>query len=144
MRVKHLSLVTTISIYTLMIIGSYTSASGSGLACPDWPACPIDFANKFVIIEFMHRLWAMITFVLVISTVSLIIINRDIIKKIKKSAIILLTIFLIQILWGALVILQQLNPLIVAIHQGLATLVFALSVYTTTLLYITKNNIPKK
>jgi heme A synthase len=143
MQIKHLSLAATTSIYILMIIGSYTSASGSGLACPDWPLCPIDFTNKFVIIEFIHRIWAIITFLLVIVTASMIIIHHDVTRNIKKSATILLIMFLIQILWGALVIFQQLNPLIVAIHQGLATLVFALSIYTTTLLYITKNNISK-
>lgn len=125
----------TLSIYILMLLGSYTSTSGSGLACPDWPLCPIDFTNRFVIIEFMHRAWAMVTFVITVVTIILIIRSHEVPYKIKRIAMMLFAVLLIQIFWGAMVIFQLLDPLIVTIHQGLATLVFALSVYTTTLLY---------
>ncbi len=135
MIVKHLSLVMTLSIYILMLLGSYTSASGSGLACPDWPLCPIDFTNRFIIIEFIHRMWAIITLVIIILTILLIIRNHDISQKIKKRTMIFFTVFIMQIFWGAIVIFQRLNPLTVAIHQGLAALTLALAVYVTTLLH---------
>ncbi|MGC8949470.1 MAG: COX15/CtaA family protein [Thermoprotei archaeon] len=135
MIVKHLSLVMTLSIYILMLLGSYTSASGSGLACPDWPLCPIDFTNRFIIIEFIHRMWAIITLVIIIFTMLLIIRNHDVSQKIKRRTMIFFTVFIMQIFWGAIVIFQRLNPLTVAIHQGLAALTFALAVYVTTLLH---------
>ncbi len=141
MELKHLSLTMVISIYILMILGSYTSTSGAGLACPDWPLCPLDFTNRFVVIEFMHRTWAILTFLITILTVAAIIRSHNVTSKIKRSAVLLLIVFLIQIFWGAIVIFQQLNPLIVATHQGLAILVLGLSVYITTLLYtITTSN----
>ncbi|MEM3832595.1 MAG: COX15/CtaA family protein [Thermoprotei archaeon] len=139
MMIKRLSLIMTLSIYVLMLLGSYTSASGSGLACPDWPLCPIDFTNRFIIIEFIHRMWAIITFTITILTILLIIKNHYIPQKIKKGTIILFIVFIIQIFWGAVAIFQRLNPLIVATHQGLAALIFALAVYVTTLLHANTN-----
>ncbi|MGQ0797351.1 MAG: COX15/CtaA family protein, partial [Methanobacteriota archaeon] len=36
---RLLSIGSAIAVFGTMLMGGYTSASGSGLACPDWPLC---------------------------------------------------------------------------------------------------------
>lgn len=35
----HLSGVTLVVTYVVMLLGAYSSAIGAGLFCPDWPTC---------------------------------------------------------------------------------------------------------
>src|SRR5262245_46718850 len=54
-----------------MVIGNIVSATGSGLACPDWPLCHgsvIPPLRADVLIEYSHRLTAAVTSILIIAT----------------------------------------------------------------------------
>ena len=56
MFLKTLSFASLASLFSLMFIGGYVSASGVGLTCPKWPLCPAGFVpmNEFII-EYFHR-----------------------------------------------------------------------------------------
>lgn len=58
-----LSFASLSSVYAVMLIGVYITASHQGLSCPEWPLCPSGFefpAGKYFF-EVLHRLLAVIT-----------------------------------------------------------------------------------
>ncbi|HKA60839.1 MAG TPA: COX15/CtaA family protein, partial [Methylomirabilota bacterium] len=39
MTAPHLAFAAMVAVFVLMTLGNVVSATGSGLACPDWPLC---------------------------------------------------------------------------------------------------------
>ena len=67
--------VTILSLYFLMVMGTFVTSTGSGLACPDWPLCygsvtpPLKLSIWF---EWGHRLLGGITGLLIITSTLLV------------------------------------------------------------------------
>src|SRR6202171_6650452 len=57
---RALSVVAATAVYAQIVLGGVVRITGSGLGCPDWPACQgqlvPDFSNSHVVIEYAHRL----------------------------------------------------------------------------------------
>ncbi|QMU55441.1 MAG: cytochrome oxidase assembly protein [Nitrosopumilus sp.] len=126
MVIWHLALATMVVLYSLMFIGGYVSAAGLGLTCPEWPLCPDGIMpSEAYIIEWVHRLIAAVTGVLVIATMIASIINKNADRKIKVTSS-LATVFVItQIVLGAMVIDLKLHAVLVAVHLGIGILLFS-------------------
>ena len=121
-----------IVLYSLMFLGGYISAAGLGLTCPEWPLCPNGvMPSEEYLIEWIHRLAAATTGVLVIATMVASFLNKRADTKIKVTST-LATVFVItQITLGALVIDTKLHAVLVAIHLGIGILLFAMVLLTT-------------
>ena len=115
-----------------MFIGGYISAAGLGLTCPEWPLCPNGvMPSEEYLIEWIHRLIAATTGVLVVATMVASIINKNADRKIKVTSS-LATVFVVtQITLGALVIDLKLHAVLVAIHLGIGILLFSMVLLTT-------------
>ena len=129
-----------------MFVGGYVSAAGLGLTCPEWPLCPNGvLPNEEYFIEWVHRLVAATTGMLVIATSVVIWINKNADIKIKFTSTFAATLVITQITLGAMVIDLKLHAVLVAIHLGVGVLLFAMVLLTTLFAFkITKSTIKAK
>ena len=132
MILKYVSLATLVVLYSLMFIGGYISAAGLGLTCPDWPLCPDGLIpSEEYLIEYIHRLVAASTGVLVLATTVGSWIARNSDRKIRITSTLGSVFVITQITLGALVIDLKLHAVLVAIHLGIGILLFAMVLLTT-------------
>ena len=119
-------------LYSLMFIGGYISAAGLGLTCPDWPLCPNGLMpSEEYLIEWVHRLIAATTGVLVLATMIAAYLNKRADSKIKVTSSLASAFVVTQITLGALVIDMKLHAVLVAVHLGIGILLFAMVLLTT-------------
>lgn len=142
----HLAGLTLVVTYIVMLLGAYTSAIGAGLSCPDWPTCygtwvpflqPNIVANSpysslQIFAEWAHRGLAMTDGLLIAGTAGGAWLFYRTNALIKWSATIALVLLPIQVLLGGLTVTEDLEPVVVTTHLGVATLIL-LSLLTTVL-----------
>jgi heme a synthase len=135
-RATGLALVLT---YALIVLGAWVRATGSGLACPDWPTCyghllplpgeiPPDAGYTYfqVMLEWLHRLLAgalLGPLILVIGWLAWR--ARGWNARLPAYAAALLALLLIQAGLGAVTVLDQNSPWSVALHLCTALLLFS-------------------
>jgi cytochrome c oxidase assembly protein subunit 15 len=125
--VSRLGLATTVLMFALMVIGSVVRTTGSGLACPDWPLCggrllpPLEF---HVLIEWTHRLVALLVSVLLLGTIGWTLSHAATRSRLGGLAALAVVLLAAQVLLGALTVWKLLSPAIVGSHLGVALLLF--------------------
>ena len=132
----RLGLATTVLIFVLMVIGSIVRTTGSGLACPDWPLCHgrwIPPLEPKVLIEWTHRLVALVVSVLLVGTAFLSIARPVLRSRLGWLAALAVVLLAVQIMLGALTVWKLLDPAIVGGHLGVALLLFC-TLLTLTLI----------
>jgi len=128
---KYLALASLVILYSLMFVGGYISAAGLGLTCPEWPLCPNGvMPDDEYFIEWVHRLVAATTGVLILATTIGAWINKDAGRKIKFTSAFASALVVTQITLGAIVIDTKLHAVLVAVHLGLGILLFAMTLLT--------------
>jgi len=128
---KYLALASLVILYSLMFVGGYISAAGLGLTCPEWPLCPNGvMPDEKYFIEWVHRLVAATTGVLILATTIGAWINKDAGRKIKFTSAFASALVVTQITLGAIVIDTKLHAVLVSIHLGIGILLFAMTLLT--------------
>ena len=129
--IKILPFVTLCSVFTLIFIGGYVSASGVGLTCPKWPLCPAGFVpmDEFLI-EYFHRSVAATTALLVFITTFFTLRSKIAPRAMKIGSTIASCAALGQITLGAIVIIERLHAILVTVHLGLGLLLFSMVLIT--------------
>jgi cytochrome c oxidase assembly protein subunit 15 len=129
--IEVLPFVTLGSLFTLMFIGGYVSASGVGLTCPKWPLCPAGFVpmNEFLI-EYFHRSVAATTALLVFVTMFFTLKSKITPRAMKTASVIASCAAIGQITLGAIVIMERLHAILVTVHLGLGLLLFSMVLIT--------------
>ena len=132
----RLGLATTGLMFALMVIGSIVRTTGSGLACPDWPLCEgrlIPRLEPHVLIEWFHRLVALLVSLLLVATTAWSFTRPAVRSRLGGLAGLALVLLAVQILLGALTVWKMLDPAIVGGHLGVALLLFC-TMLTLTLI----------
>ncbi len=125
---SRLSWITVFVTYFLMVWGNMVSATGSGLACPDWPLChgtvlpPI---SREVILEWGHRLLAFTATALILVLMVRIFKRPEFYKTLKRFGVALLILLGVQVILGGITVMLGLSISISTIHVLIANLVWA-------------------
>jgi len=110
-----------LSVYILIVIGGVVTATGSGLACPDWPLChgkivpPLD---PLIWIEWGHRLLASVVGMLTV------VVAFSYRKKLGFIVFFPLILVVFQALLGGMTVKGILNPTWVSLHLAFGLLYF--------------------
>jgi heme A synthase len=107
-----------VAVFFLMTLGNVVSATGSGLACPDWPLCHgsvIPPLRLDVLIEYSHRLAALATTVLIVAT-TVLALRGTRVPGLRRLAWLLPTLLAVQIALGGITVLLKLPHLISTAH----------------------------
>jgi len=125
---EQLALTTTLLMFALIVIGSVVRTTGSGLACPDWPLCEgrlIPRLEPHVMIEWFHRLIALLVSVMVLGTAGWIGRMPEVRERLGGLALLAVGLIVTQVLLGALTVWKLLSPAVVNSHLAVALLLFA-------------------
>ena len=116
-------------LYSVMLVGVYISSSNQGLSCTEWPLCPNGFGlppEKYFF-EHHHRVMVLITAGFIFATA---LYSYKKFKPARKTAIIAAIVVSVRIIFGMLVVITRLEPILVASHLSTGILLFAMTLMT--------------
>jgi protoheme IX farnesyltransferase len=129
--IRTLSLATSIATFVLLLAGATVSATGAGLACPDWPLCHgrlIPALERLVLIEYGHRLLASAVGVMMLALAVLIWRAGDAARRLRGLMMALLILLALQVGLGGVTVMSALKPVVVGAHLATAMAFLALLV----------------
>ncbi|MEQ1833955.1 MAG: COX15/CtaA family protein [Candidatus Eisenbacteria bacterium] len=118
---------TAMLMFFLIVVGSVVRTTGSGLACPDWPLCHGRLIPPFqfnILVEWFHRLLALIVGLGLISTAILTALRPAPRARLGGLAALAIALYFAQALLGALTVWKLLDPNVVSGHLAVALLLF--------------------
>ncbi|MFI5370131.1 MAG: heme A synthase [Candidatus Eisenbacteria bacterium] len=124
----RLGLATAVLMFGLIVLGSVVRTTGSGLSCPDWPLCEGRLIPRLqfnVLLEWTHRLVALVVGIGLLLTVILTFSRRELRARLAGLATLALALYLAQALLGALTVWKRLDPGVVGGHLATGLLLFA-------------------
>ncbi len=131
---RYLVPLSALSVYALIVLGGTVRATGSSLACPDWPLCHgqlVPPLERQILIEYSHRLLASVTGLLVaLSTLVVWLRHRDN-GPLLLGVTLAIPLIVAQALLGGATVEQELPPALRAAHLGMALAVLASLLFAT-------------
>lgn len=132
-RIRALAVLTAVSTYLLVVLGSTVRVSNSGMGCSSWPLCngrvgPIDHLHP--LLEQSHRYLAAIVTVAVVALVVLTWRGGTRGRLVRIASIASLVVVVVQIVLGAITVLTHNAPATVAAHLVVGLLFLAVVTVT--------------
>ena len=140
---KSLLLAAAVMTCLLIVMGGVVCVTGSGGGCPDWPGCygrivpPLQTAS---IIEFLHRLIAGLSFVLIIGSAIVSWRKYRPIRWVSWPSMLAAPLVLVVSGFGAAAVLHGLPRGLAAVDLGLALIVMALVITATVAAFARRVN----
>jgi heme A synthase len=135
---QRTALATVILTIFLIALGAYVRATHSGLGCPDWPTCHggvVPPNGRHSIIETTHRYVGTIVGLLVIATAFLAWRSYRRTPFVLWTAIAAVPLVGVQGILGAITVLRELPPEIVATHLLFAMLLLSCEIAVVVAMY---------
>ncbi|WP_096189260.1 COX15/CtaA family protein [Evansella halocellulosilytica] len=131
-----------IYIYIVVYTGAYVRHTDSSAGCTGWPLCNgqviPSFDNYTISIQFAHRVFAGILFLVIVVMFIRIVKQHKANKPLLYSGLVSLILVTIQVLSGAYVVLSGLTLEATMFHAFFISLLFGAVSYTTLLAYRAK------
>jgi heme a synthase len=126
-RIAALAALSAVFGWGLMTLGAFVRASGSGLACPDWPSCHgrLVAGGSHPLIEELHRWLATALVIAVIVVVAWIVGKHRGERRLIVPAVAALALMAVQVALGAVTVLLRNVSWTVVLHYGAAALLIA-------------------
>lgn len=136
---RLIAILTTIMIYVQLILGAWMRHTGAGLAIPDFPLAfgrliP-PFESQGVVIHFIHRLGAVAVTFGIGWTVSRILSQHPDEPRLRRPALLMTGLLLIQLALGAATIWTQRSVVPMTAHVAVGAAVLATSLLLTLRAY---------
>jgi heme A synthase len=131
MREHRFALATAAATYCLLVIGGLVHATGSSLACPDWPLCEGQFFPAMVggvLFEHGHRLAALTVGLLTVVLAALVWRRRSALQ-LRALAVLAVGLVLFQASLGAITVVMRLPLIVSAGHLATSMAFFSLVIY---------------
>ncbi|MBH52335.1 MAG: hypothetical protein CL785_04190 [Chloroflexi bacterium] len=128
---KLLAIGITITFF-LIALGSVVRTTESGLGCPDWPLCYGQIIPPFefhALVEYAHRFVASIIGLIISIIVTIAHLKYRHIKYIIIPLRICFIALIIQVILGAITVINELPPEIVTLHLFVALSIFGLLIF---------------
>jgi len=128
-RLPSLLVATLATVFVLVIWGGVVRLSGSGLAIPDWPLAGgklIPPAHPNVLIEFGHRVIAMLVGFMTLAIAIVVFRSREYRRSLGILTVVALITLALQVFMGGRVVLEELPVDRVVAHLLLAFTFFAI------------------
>jgi len=159
---RRISIVLVVMTFTLMVLGSWVKATGSGLSCPDWPTCygewlppfpsqetggqnptlydaSVDHADGYtqaqVMYEWGHRTLAALVGIPATALLLLGLTGRELSLPLRVTPALMWVLLLVQAGLGAGTVLRGNPAALTTLHLATATLFFFV---VTSLLFLTR------
>ena len=136
---QRLAITTCLATVVLIAIGAIVRATGSGLGCPDWPTCHggvVPPGSRAPLIEFSHRFAGSIVGLLVIATAVAAWKSYRHVPFLLWTATLAVPLVGIQGLLGAITVVRELPPEIVATHLITAMIVLTVELAVAISMYL--------
>ena len=125
---RAFSLAAAVAALLLAVLGSWVRINGAGMTCPDWPLCHhalVPVLSGGVVLEWSHRMLALITGVLVLPALWAGWRERRRIGGVPAVLTYIGAVFLVQVALGGLTVFLSNTPWSVVVHWGTAMLLLA-------------------
>ena len=132
--IRYLAPLSAIATYALIVLGGAVRATGSGLACPDWPRCHgqlIPPLETQILIEYSHRVAAASVGLLILGMAVAAWLRYRENRFIVASATAAVFVVIAQGLIGGVTVNMELPDTIVALHLAVALILLAILIATT-------------
>jgi cytochrome c oxidase assembly protein subunit 15 len=141
---RRLAVLVTVLTFAIMVMGSWVKATGSGLACPDWPQCygewlppfpssenqgtydgePVTYSQAQVLYEWFHRLLVTILGPFYIAYAIIAWRGTELHPAMRTLPAVGGAVLVLQILLGGVTVLNQNEDWATTLHLATATLFF--------------------
>jgi heme a synthase len=134
-----LAAITTGAIYAQILVGALMRHLGAGLAIPDFPLAfgqllP-PYWNEYIVVNFVHRIGALVVSALIIWTVARVLRSRREFAELRRPALALIVLLILQVSLGAFTVWSQRAVLPTTSHVAIGAAVLATSLTLTIRAY---------
>jgi len=126
-----LAAITTAAVYGQILVGALMRHLGAGLAIPDFPLAfgqlVPPYWNEFIVVNFAHRIGAIAVSAMIIWTVARVQRSRHEVPELRRPALALILLLILQVSLGAFTIWGQRAVLPTTSHVAIGAAVLATS-----------------
>ncbi len=153
---RRLGVVVVALTFSLMVVGSWVKATGSGLSCPDWPACygqwlppfpssenggtwegePVHYTQAQILYEWGHRALASIVGPIAFAFAFIAVRGRELSAPLRVLPGTAGIVLVIQIFIGGATVLQGNPATTTTLHLATATFFFGLMVLSAAYAFL--------